>query len=167
MLADVCSQAPSRTQKHESIFGYFFGTSYATKSLYFVIFNPPPPSSKVVFKDIEIYLRITQFIFNTFNQIDFMTFCDFFHYIVGCFFLNFHTDKSFLLSPPTIQNFDIWCISPLSYLCTSLMNEINLNTFNVIHKYAFYLHSRNKITNMNEHKNTTINEKLKHMHGKN
>lgn len=86
MLADVCSQAPSRTQKHESIFGYFFGTSYATTSLYFVIFNPPP-SSKVVFKDIEIYLRITQFIFNTFNQIDFMTFCDFFHYIVGCFFL--------------------------------------------------------------------------------
>lgn len=42
MLADVCSQAPSRTQKHESIFGYFFGTSYATKSLHFVIFNPPP-----------------------------------------------------------------------------------------------------------------------------
>lgn len=153
MLADVCSQAPSRTQKHESIFGYFFGTSYATKSLYFVIFNPPPPSSKVVFKDIEIYLRITQFIFNTFNQIDFMTFCDFFHYIFF-FFLNCHTDKSFLLSPPTIQNFDIWCISPLSFLCTSLMNEINLNTFNVIHKYAFYLHSRNKITNMNEHKNT-------------
>lgn len=116
--------------------------------------TPPPPSSKVVFKDIEIYLRITQFIFNTFNQIDFMTFCDFFHYIVGCFFLNCHTDKSFLLSPPTIQNFDIWCISPLSYLCISLMNEMNLNTFNVIHKYAFYLHSRNKITNMNEHKNT-------------
>lgn len=85
MLADVCSQAPSRTQKHESIFGYFFGTSYATKSLHFVIFNPPP-SSKVVFKDIEIYLRITQFIFNTFNQIDFMTFCDFFHYIVVFFF---------------------------------------------------------------------------------
>lgn len=113
---------------------------------------PPPPSSKAVFKDIEIYLRITQFIFNTFNQIDFMTFCDFFHYIVGCFFLNCHTDKSFLLSPPTIQNFDIWCISPLSYLCISLMNEMNLNTFNVIHKYAFYLHSRNKITNMNEHK---------------
>lgn len=123
MLADVCSQAPSRTQKHESIFGYFFGTSYATKSLYFVIFNPPPPSSKVVFKDIEIYLRITQFIFNTFNQIDFMTFCDFFHYIVVFFFKLSYRQ---IISTITTYNTEFWYLMYFSFIIFMyLFNEWN------------------------------------------